>query len=81
MASKSISAKCGHIKRKLTQNEPLADKTLEFALEVIDYSYSGFSDSQFLDKLAEKLKSREELNDYEYHIMVDVLLVHRKLSV
>jgi hypothetical protein len=33
---KSISAKCGHVKRNLLRNERLTCKTLEFALTVVD---------------------------------------------
>ena len=80
MTSKSISAKCGHIKRNLSNNEPLTDKTLKFALDVINESYQIFSDAKYLDKLKEKLKSKQQLDDYEYHIMVEVLLVHKKLG-
>jgi|SaaInlStandDraft_3_1057020.scaffolds.fasta_scaffold04379_3 FKBP-type peptidyl-prolyl cis-trans isomerase 2 len=31
----SIKAKCGHVKLQLNKGEPLAGKTLEFALTVI----------------------------------------------
>lgn len=71
---KSISAKCGHVKRRLNQNEPLEGKVLEFALDIV-----GETDDDFLNGIAEKLKAGEKLDDYEHHLMVDVLLLHVKL--
>ena len=61
--------------------EPLKGKVLEFALGVIEESRKGFSDSDFLlDAIARKLNAGQPLDDYENHIMVDVLLVHKRLS-
>ena len=78
---KSISAKCGHVKRRLNQNDPLTGKVLEFALSVIDDALdkkgSG-SDDNILNGMAKKLIDGEPLSGYEHHIMVDVLLVHKK---
>jgi hypothetical protein len=50
----SVSAKCGHVKRRLNQGEPLTKKTLEFALSVID-EYNGFSDRKILYDIAYNL--------------------------
>ncbi|WP_460139653.1 hypothetical protein [Pseudomonas sp. S2_E01] len=72
---KSISAKCGHVKRRLNQNEPLEGKVLEFALDIV-----GETGDDFLNGIAEKLKAGEKLDDYEHHFMVDVLLLHVKLG-
>ena len=72
---KSISAKCGHVKRRLRQNEPLEGKVLEFALDIV-----GESDDDILNGIAEKLKAGDKLDDYEYHIFVDVILLHVKLG-
>ncbi len=71
---KGISAKCGHVKRRLNRNEPLEGKVLEFALSLI-----GEADDDFLNGIAEKLKAGEKLDEYELH-MVDVLLLHVKLG-
>ena len=73
---KSISAMCGHVKRRLNQNEPLEGKVLEFALDYV----VGETDDDFLNGIAEKLKAGEKLDDYEHHIVVDVLLLHVKLG-
>jgi hypothetical protein len=72
---KSISAMCGHVKRRLNQNEPLEGKVLEFALSLI-----GETDDDFLNGIAEKLKAGEKLDDYEHHTMVDVILLHVRLG-
>jgi len=68
---KGIGAKCGHVKRRLSQNEPLEGKVLEFALSLI-----GETDDDFLKGIAEKLKAGDKLDEYEHHIMVDVILWH-----
>jgi hypothetical protein len=67
---KSNSAKCGHVKRRLLRNERLSGKTLEFALGVVG------EDSD----LADKLRTGQPLSDYELHWMVDVILLHKRLS-
>ncbi len=72
---KSISAMCGHVKRRLNQDEPLEGKVLEFALSIISET-----DDDFLNGIAEKLKAGKKLDDYEHHIMVDVLLLHVRLG-
>ena len=72
---KSIGAMCGHVKRRLNQNEPLEGKVMEFALDIV-----GETDDDFLNGIAEKLKAGEKLDDYENHIMVDVLLLHVRLG-
>ncbi len=33
---KSISARCGHVKRRLNQGEPLEGELLEFALDLVE---------------------------------------------
>lgn len=71
---KGISAKCGHVKRRLNRNEPLEGKVLEFALSLIEEA-----DDDFLNGIAEKLRAGEKLDEYELH-MVDVLLLHVKLG-
>jgi hypothetical protein len=76
---KEISAKCGHVKRRLNQNEPLEGKVLEFALSVIEGGM-GSSNEDFLSGIADKLKAGEKLSEYEHHIMVDVLLLHVRLG-
>ena len=77
---KSISAQCGHVKHCLSKNEPLSEKVLKFTLNVIDENIKGNSDDELLLKIANKLSTGKTLDDYEYHIMVDVLLVYKKLQ-
>ena len=79
---KSISAQCGHVKRRLNNGEPLEGKTLEFALGLVDVDEDN-PDSEFANfcrGIADKLKSGEQLDDYEEHIFVDVILLHAKLG-
>ena len=72
---KSISAMCGHVKRRLNRNEPLEGTVLEFALDLIEGT-----DIELLNGIAEKLKAGEKLDDYEHHTMVDVILLHVRLG-
>ena len=66
---KKISTKCGHVKRCLSQNEPLTGKVLKFALSVVD------------GDIADKLKAGQPLSDYELHLMLDVYLLHKRLGI
>jgi hypothetical protein len=71
MASrKTISTKCGHVKRNLLRNKRLTGKTLEFALTVVG------EDSE----IGEKLKAGKALTEYERHWVVDVQLLHKRLG-
>ena len=65
----AISAKCGHVKRRLKRNERLTGKLLEFAVSVA-----------WDDEIARKLVAGEALTDYELHIMLDVVLLHVRLT-
>lgn len=76
---KSHSARCGHVKRRILAEERLKGKTLDFALDVLA-SQTGFSDPSFLQGIAESLKKGVPLDEYEKHIMVDVILVHCKIA-
>jgi len=67
--AKSFGARCGHVKRRLGQGEPLTGKTLELALE---YAQD--------DEVSRKLVAGEELSEYEYHVLVEVVLLHARLS-
>lgn len=79
-----FSAQCGHVKRRLNKDEPLSGKVLEFALSVIDeninVTWGSKERDEFLKGIAEKLKAGEKLSEYEYHIFVDVLLLHKRLG-
>lgn len=66
---KAVSARCGHVKRRLVRGEPIKGKLLQFALNTI-------SD----DRIAAKLIAGEKLDDYELHLVLDVYLLHRKLG-
>lgn len=66
---KSRSARCGHIKRRLVRDERLTGKLLTYALDVIPD-----------DVIGAKLKAGEKLSDYEMHLVLDVYLLHERLS-
>ena len=66
----AISAKCGHVKRRVLRNERLTGKVLEFAVGVLGEG----------NPMAVKLIAGEPLTDYEQHILVDVVLLHVRLS-
>jgi len=76
----SISAKCGHVTRCLNKNEPLSEKVLEFAIGIIDENLKKGFDSELLGTISSKLTNGELLDDYESHIMLDVILLHKKLE-
>lgn len=74
-----ISAQCGHIKRKLSRNEPLSGELLELALSLVEGGPAGTS-IEFDNEIARKLKAGEPLGEYEYHILVEVRLLHVRLG-
>jgi hypothetical protein len=74
---KITGAKCGHVVRRLNKHEPLIGKTLEFALSTIEGE--GASKDPLFRSIADKLKAGQKLGDYEYHIFVDVVLLHTRL--
>lgn len=79
---KAVSAKCGHVKRKLIQGKRLNGEVLEFALSVLPDEKRGSSSSdELLDRIRQKLLSGHQLDEYEYHVFVEVILLHVRLSV
>lgn len=80
-ARKLRNARCGHIKRKLIRNERLTGDLLKFALKIVEPVESGSSELDiFCKNIATKLKHGMPLDDYEFHMMVDVWLLHVRLS-
>jgi hypothetical protein len=81
--SNSISAQCGHVKRRLRAGEPLTGKVLEFALSVVEPDAAAAPDDKFamlMRGIAEKFKAGQPLTDYEHHIVVDMILLHVRLA-
>jgi hypothetical protein len=76
----SISAKCGHVKRRLSRGEPLTGKLLEFALDVIGEGTGNSRHDAFFDVIAAKLKDGTQLSEYEFHMFVEVVLLHVRLG-
>jgi hypothetical protein len=66
---KKVSARCGHIKRRLLRKEPLRGELLEFALGIVG------NDSD----IGTKLRGGQTLDAYELHLMLDVFLLHARL--
>ncbi len=76
---KSRGASYGHITRRLNNNEPLTGKALELALELVDV-IGDDEQSKFVRNIGVKLKAGQPLDEYEHHILVDVLMLHARLS-
>jgi hypothetical protein len=66
---KKFATLCGHVTRRLKNNERLRGNVLECALNAV-------AD----DSTAEKLRKGVPLDDYEKHLIVDVVLLHMRLS-
>lgn len=64
------NAKCGRVKRQLLRHNRLSGKVLDFALAVVGEE----------SEIGEKLRAGQALTDYELHLMVDVYLLHYRLS-
>lgn len=66
---KRFSTLCGHVARRLKNNERLTGNVLECALN-----------AAMDENAAEKLRKGEPLSDYEKHLIVDVVLLHMRLG-
>ena len=74
---RAVSAKCGHVKRKLIQGKRLNGEVLEFALSVLPDEKRGSSSSdELLDRIRQKLLSGHQLDEYEYHVKHKSCLTH-----
>jgi hypothetical protein len=80
---KSYGAKLGHVKKHLYEKKPMTGKVLETALELVtcEDPSAGINRDPFYTGMAEKMKSGQPLTDYEVHILVDVLMLHSRLSI
>jgi len=76
----SISAKCGHVKRRLLRGERLTGPVLDFALSILPAEDDGSKAAALLVGIAQKLKAGTALTDYECHVMVDSVLLHVRLA-
>ncbi|WKA26374.1 hypothetical protein [Bradyrhizobium roseum] len=68
-ARKRFATLCGHVSRRLKNNERLAGNVLELAVS-----------AAFDEKTAKKFRNGEPLDDYEKHLIVDVALLHMRLA-
>ena len=66
---KHFSTLCGHVARRLKNDERLTGNVLELAVN-----------AAFEEATAEKLRKGEPLSDYEKHLIVDVALLHMRLG-
>ena len=77
MASRSFSARCGHIARRLNAKQPLTGKVLTLALDIIDeMDHRGAE----VEAIREKIRTGAQLTDYESHVMVDAVLLNKRLE-
>ena len=59
----------------------LTGEVLEFALSALPDEKRGSSDSdELLDGIRQKLLAGDQLSDYKYHVFVEVILLHVRLS-
>lgn len=72
-ASDSTSVGYEHVKQCLSNHEPLTGKTLELALELVDV-HGDDKLSIFARNIGTKLKGGQPLDEYEHHILVDMLM-------
>lgn len=68
-----------NIKQCLVNKERLTGKELEIALDLVDV-LGDDEQSRFVRNIGTKMKEGEPLDEYEYHILVDVLMLHQQLS-
>ncbi|HAT9211473.1 hypothetical protein SCP20_00445 [Legionella pneumophila serogroup 1] len=68
-----------NIKQCLANNERLTGKELEIALDLVDV-LGDDEQSRFVRNIGIKMKAGEPLDEYEYHVLVDVLMLHQQLS-
>ena len=66
---KRLATLCGHVLRRLKNNERLTGNVLDLAVS-----------AAFDEKTAEKLRNGDPLDDYEKHLIVDVGLLHMRLG-
>lgn len=80
---KSYGAKIGVVTKHLIEKKPLTGKTLETALSLVASDNSEVSANKIplYDTIAEKFKTGQPLDDYELHIIIDVLAPQSKLSI
>lgn len=80
---KSYGAKLGIVTKHLVEKKPMTGKVLETALELVtcDDPEAGINKDPFFIGIAEKMKAGQPLDDYEFHMVVDVHMVHNKLSI
>lgn len=69
----------GKIKQSLSKGKPLKGKTLELAFSLVDIQGDD-EQSRFIRNIGVKLKAGEQLDNYEHHILVDVLMLHDQLG-
>jgi hypothetical protein len=77
---KRYGAKLSHVTRHLNEKKPMTGKVLETALRLVtcDDPTAGINSDPFFQKIAKKMIAGEPLDDYEYHMVVDVHMVHSK---
>lgn len=67
------------VKRCLSNNEPLTGRTLELALDLVDV-HGDDEQSLFVKNIGVKMKAGQALDEYEHHVLVDVLMLHAQLG-
>jgi hypothetical protein len=68
-----------NVTRCLLNKEPLTGKTLELALGLVDV-HGDDEQSNFVKNIGVKMKAGQPLDEYEHHMVVDVLMMHAQLG-
>ena len=75
---KEIKHKCYVLKQYLCDDKPLSDELLDFALDIT----GAESEEKTINSLINNLKKERILkDDYEGHLMVDVMIPHYIISM
>ena len=80
---KSLGAKYGIVTKHLIEKKPMKGKTLETALSLVtcEDPTARVNTDPLTTGIAQKLKAGKPLSDYEAHLMIDVWMLHDKLSI
>lgn len=81
LAMNEIGRKVAHAKRLINAGEPLKGDILEFTLGSLpDPQPNPSKTDEVWVSIARKLKAGEKLDNYEHHLMVDMVLLHVRLA-
>jgi len=77
-----LSATLSSISKKLSRGESLKDDELDHALSLVydNANSENKETADFYSGIYNKLIAGEKLGEYELHMVVDVLILHKRLG-